>query len=87
MVADCAVAVVKKHHLPAHISQEAFGFSHSQAVCLGMCSGTKSMRFNSKLHINQEKCLNLPYPAGHTQATVASFFFICLEKPDTKLDF
>lgn len=37
MVADCTVVAVKKHHLPAHISQEAFGFSLAQAVYLGMC--------------------------------------------------
>lgn len=86
MVADCAVAVVKKHHLPAHISQEAFG-AIPKLFVLACVRSTKRVRFNSKLHINQEKCLNLPYPAGHTQATVASFFFICLEKPDTKLDF
>ncbi len=38
MVADCTVVVVKKHHLPAHISQEAFGFGIARAVYLGMCS-------------------------------------------------
>lgn len=37
MLGDCPAVAMKTHHLPAHISQEAFGFSLAQAVYFGMC--------------------------------------------------